>query len=188
MKDGPTRRFIKRLARWRYQLDLGFTRQIQRWRGEGPLYELRGHCTGCGACCETPSIQVSRLAYHLKTVRWLFLAWHRHINGFELVAKDRLQHTFIFRCTHYDPATGQCDSYDSRPGICRDYPRNLIDDPNPVFLDRCGYYPYARNADLIRDSFADLGLSPEQQAKLEAQFRITDPPQRHQSPDSPDAA
>ena len=60
------------------------------------------------------------------------------MNGFELVRSDEESWTFVFRCTHFDPATRSCDSYGSRPGLCRDYPRLLLWQPNPELLPGCG--------------------------------------------------
>ena len=68
------------------------------------------------------------------------------MNGFALVSRDPGTRVFVFNCTHFDRATRACDSYDSRPGMCRDYPRNLLDQPNPEMLPGCGYRPVARNA------------------------------------------
>lgn len=174
MTDGPGRRVLKRLALIRYAIDLKATRAILRLKGE-PRFVLGGACTGCGGCCETPMIPVWPLFFHLRSARWLILAWHRVINGFAFIGADRPTHTFVFRCTHYEPGTKRCDSYDSRPGMCRDYPANLLYDPNPEFLPTCGFCPVARNADLIRESFQDLDLPPEKKAELEHRFHVRPP-------------
>jgi Fe-S-cluster containining protein len=175
MRDGWLRRTVKRMARWRYQTDLAATRWIMARRGEGTPYVLRGTCTGCGACCETPMIHVNRWVYHARVLRWAILTWHRVVNGFEHIASDRGQHAFVFRCTHYDPVTRQCDAYDSRPGMCRDYPRNLLDLPNPEFLPACTHYAFARDAETIRASLRELALPPDKLAELERQFRVAEP-------------
>jgi Fe-S-cluster containining protein len=180
MRDGLVRRLVKRVAAWRYGVDLACTRAWARWRGEAPRYELHGRCTGCGACCETPMIHVNRWVYHTRTLRALILWWHRVVNGFEYLGGDRQQHAFIFRCTHLDPVTKQCDSYDSRPGLCRDYPRNLLDDPNPQFLPACGHCAMATNADEIRASLRDLNLPADRLAALERQFHVAPAPLPHQ--------
>jgi Fe-S-cluster containining protein len=174
MQDGPVRKVIKCLALSRYVIDLAVTRAILRLRGE-PRFVLRGACTGCGGCCQTPMVHVAPVCFHLQTTRWLILTWHRVVNGFAYLGEDRATHTFTFRCTHYDPQTRRCDSYASRPGLCRDYPRNLLYDPNPHFIEGCGFYPLAKNAELIRESFKDLDLPPEKRKELERNFRIRGP-------------
>ncbi len=189
MRDGAVRRVVKRLARWRYGCDLAITRWIRRLRKEAPELELAGHCNGCGACCETPMIYLNRWLFYARSVRWAVLGWHRWINGFEYLGEDRSQHAFIFRCTHYDTLTGQCDSYESRPGMCRDYPRNLLDSPAPEFLTPCSFYPRARNADEIVASLRDLNLPPERLAELEIKFYVAPPlhlvPDRNGDDDGP---
>jgi hypothetical protein len=102
----------------------------------------------------------------------MFLAWQGHVNGFELVARDVAHRAFVFRCTHFDWGTRSCDSYDSRPGMCRDYPRALLYQPNPEMLPGCGYRPLARNAAGLRAALAPLPLTPEQRDKLEKGLRL----------------
>ncbi|MGD8897613.1 MAG: hypothetical protein PVJ73_16395, partial [Acidobacteriota bacterium] len=58
------------------------------------------------------------------------------------------------------------DSYESRPGMCRDYPRLLLWQPNPGLLPGCGYRAVVPNADGLRESLARLDLTPEQREKL----------------------
>jgi uncharacterized protein len=100
-------------------------------------------------------------------LRRAFLAWQRRVNGFELVSRDAARRTFVFDCTHFDRKTRSCDSYASRPGMCRDYPRLLLWQPNPELLPGCGYRPVAPNAAALRESLARVSLTPEQRAKLE---------------------
>ena len=84
MKDGPIRRTIKRIARFRYRVDLWVARAVRR-RTHPPRYRLAGECNGCGACCETPMIQTNAIFFRLRTTRWLILTWHRLVNGFEFI-------------------------------------------------------------------------------------------------------
>jgi Fe-S-cluster containining protein len=72
---------------------------------------------------------------------------------------------FIFRCTHWDPATRRCDSYESRPGMCRDYPRAHLWTGNPEFLPGCGYRAVAPGAAAMIAALRAEGLEGE---KLEA--------------------
>ena len=83
-------------------------------------------------------------------MRELFLGWQRVVNGFELIEVDEEEALFVFRCTHFDWRTRKCGSYASRPFMCRDYPRALLDQPWPVLFDACGFRPIARNADQMR--------------------------------------
>jgi len=165
MRDGPFRRGLKRVARANFAVNLHATRAWRRLWGDRP-HRLGGDCRRCARCCEAPAIQVGRLAWHLPLLRRLFLSWQRKVNGFELQARDMGSRSFVFRCTHFDPATRSCDSYDSRPGICRDYPRLLLWQPSPELLPGCGYRPVARNAAGLRRALAVRDLSPEQRRRL----------------------
>jgi hypothetical protein len=171
MRDGPFRRAIKRLARWHYEGDLALYRRWRRLRGERP-FVLGGACRRCAACCEAPAILVGRLTRSLRSVRWLFLTWQRHVNGFELVEEVPRSRTFVFRCTHFDRETRSCDSYASRPGMCRDYPRLLLWQPNPELLPGCGHRAIAANAAGLREALAPLDLSPKQREMLRRGLRL----------------
>jgi len=135
MKDGAVRRAVKRVALWNFQVNLALHRAIERRRGLD-LHQLGGECGRCARCCEAPGIQVGRAVWYLPLLRRLFLAWQEHVNGFVLTGRERNGRAFIFRCTHFDWATRSCDSYDSRPGMCRDHPRVLLAQPDPEFLRR----------------------------------------------------
>jgi hypothetical protein len=165
MRDGVLRSAVKRVARWHYQWELRAARGLARLRGERP-HLLAGECRRCAACCEAPAIAVGRLTFGLRSLRRAFLAWQRLVNGFELVGEDARRRTFVFRCTHFDPAARACDSYSSRPGMCRDYPRLLLWQPRPVFLPGCGYRARPPNAERLADTLARLDLRPEQREKL----------------------
>ncbi|HLL53452.1 MAG TPA: YkgJ family cysteine cluster protein [Myxococcaceae bacterium] len=171
MKDGPIRRVIKRLALLRYAIDLRVTRLVLRTRGE-PHYKLAGSCNGCGKCCETPVVQASRPVFRVRSLRWLALWWHRVVNGFELINEDPRFKLFVFRCTHYDPVTKLCDSYDSRPGMCRDYPRNLLYSPLPEFPAECGFYAVYKKAAQLRQSLEQANLPPEKLQQLVEKLRL----------------
>jgi hypothetical protein len=165
MRDGVVRRTVKRLARFHFEANLLLHRRWRRWRGERP-FVLGGDCRRCAACCEAPAIAVSRIVWFMPFVRRLFLSWQRFVNGFELEGSDRANRTFVFRCTHFDPRTRSCDSYDSRPGICRDYPRALLDQPSPELLPGCGYRPVSLRAGAWSAALARQPLSREQREKL----------------------
>ena len=165
MRDGRARRALKRVALWNFRLNVAAQRAVRRWRGR-EAYRLDGECRRCAACCEAPGIQVGRLVWYLPTLRRLFLWWQRRINGFELTGSQASQRVFVFRCSHFDWATRCCDSYESRPGICRDYPRALLDQPSPELLPGCGYRPVAARAEALAAALARHLLSDEQREKL----------------------
>lgn len=169
MKDNVIKKSIKTIALIRYRFDLGITRFILKIKGE-PTYNMQGKCSECGACCETPMIRTFALFFYLKSLHWLYLKWHRKINGFELICEDRKKRTFIFKCTHFNPETKQCDSYSSRPGMCRDYPRNILYNIPPDFLPTCTFSPIAKNADQISESLEKLELPPGKLKKIKKKF------------------
>jgi Fe-S-cluster containining protein len=168
MKDGLLRRIVKRIALLRYTVDLGITRRL---RG-APHFVLRGTCGGCGRCCETPSIPVRPLFFRLRLTRWIILEWHRLVNGFEYVDEDRKRRLLVFHCTHFDAVTRRCDAYESRPGLCRDYPRNLLYSSKPDLFPECGFYALHRNAAGFRDALERLDLPPEKLAELKEKLHL----------------
>ena len=117
-------------------------------------------------CCEAPTLRVGRLVRSFASLSRAFLWWQEKVNGFVLVTRDDRAGAFVFRCTHFDPALRACDSYDSRPGVCRDYPRHLLWQPGPELFPACGYRPVARNAAALRSALAGRGLTPEQESRL----------------------
>jgi hypothetical protein len=171
MKDGLWRRAVKRMARWNFRVELGLQRAWRRARGERP-WPLGGRCQRSGGCCEAPTIAVGRLVWSLPRVRQVFLAWQKHVNGFELVREDCRGQALVFHCTHFDRATRSCDSFDSRPGMCRDYPNVLLWQPRPEFLPGCGYRALTPNAAGLRQALDRLDLTPEQREKLRKGLRL----------------
>lgn len=155
-----------------YAVDARLSRWLQS-RHDGPSsYELRGTCNHCGACCVTPTIALPTLMYRLRTVRRLVIAWHRHVNRFELLQEDRAARALVFRCPHLDREHHRCRCYRSRPGMCRDYPRSLVLTATPEFFETCGYYARYRNADAMRAALAESGLPPEKLAELEERLHL----------------
>jgi hypothetical protein len=133
---------------------------------------LLGDCRRCAACCEAPTIAVGAVIWSLAPARRLFLWWQRRVNGFELARTEEESWSFVFRCTHFDRAARTCDSYDSRPGICRDYPRLLLWQPNPELLGGCGYRARPPNAEGLKVALSRLQLSDEQREKLRRGLRL----------------
>ncbi len=171
MQDGPLRAGIKWIARTRFVFDLTITRAIRKLRGELG-FELRGECECSGDCCETPMIQVHPVLYYGKIFKRLFLAWQRQVNGFEFLRAERDGYVFIFSCTHFDRETRRCDSYATRPGWCRDYPRAQLFSTHPQFLPGCGYFAWSKNADCLRDALKRADLTAEQRAEIERRLRL----------------
>jgi len=173
MRDGRVRRALKRLALANFVLSVHATRAFRLLRGERPL-RLGGDCRRCARCCEAPGIAVGRLVWYVPLLRRGFLAWQARVNGFELTGRDRASRTFVFRCSHFDAATRSCDSYDSRPGMCRDYPRLLLWQPAPEMLPGCGYRPLAWNAARLKKALAAQELTPDQRARLTRDLFLDD--------------
>ena len=173
MKDGIIRKAIKKIALSFYMIDLKSTREIRRLRDD-PLYHLGGSCNQCGACCKSPMIQIFPPFFYLKSIRRLIIMWHRLVNGFEYIGKNYKSQILIFRCTHWNSETKVCDSYNTRPGMCRDYPRNLIYSTNPIFLDECSYYAIDKNADRLGAALGELHLSPKKLEMLKRKLHISD--------------
>lgn len=165
MRDGPARRTIKAFALGVYNVRLALHRSQKRASGDIP-YELGGACVLCAKCCEAPGIQLGRVLWYFPLLQRAFLLWHRHVNGFEMVEKSRADRGFIFRCTHFDPKTRRCDSYHSRPGMCRDYPRALLEQANPELFEGCGFKPVARDRVQLLRALEEQPLSDEQRARL----------------------
>jgi Fe-S-cluster containining protein len=165
MRDGLLRRAIKWVARLNHGADPAIQRAMLRARGREP-FVLKGECRRCAQCCEAPGIQVGRLVWYSRILRAAFLGWQKHVNGFALVEARRSIRCFIFRCTHFDEATRTCDSYDSRPGACRDYPRLLLYQPSPEMMPGCGYRAVAKNAAGLEAELRARNLPEEQLIKL----------------------
>jgi Fe-S-cluster containining protein len=171
MRDGPLRRALKRVALWGFRANLAVHRTRLRSRGERP-WTLGGGCRRSGGCCEAPAIAVGRTLWSTPGARRLFLGWQRRVNGFGFVSADERAHVLVFRCSHFDRATRSCDSYDSRPGMCRDYPRNLMWQPNPELLPACGYRAIPSNAAGLRAALDAAELSPHQRERLRKGLRL----------------
>lgn len=165
MRDNFPRRVLKRLALAVFEFDLAFERKWKPNR-EKPLFDLGGSCRRCAGCCEAPAISVFWPVRRFRSLRAIFLGWQKHVNRFHLVRDDKLLQAFVFRCEHFDRKTRSCDSYDTRPGLCRDYPRRLMYLPNPEMLEGCGYKPIALGASRMMNALKRQNLTPEQMEKL----------------------
>jgi hypothetical protein len=165
MRDGLTRRVAKSVALAWFYATVGVDRLLARLARRSP-FRLGGGCKRCAACCEAPAIRVGWLTWWMPSLRRAFLAWQRCVNGFELQGSDADARIFVFRCTHFDPQTRRCDSYASRPGMCRDYPRALLYQPHPDLLPGCGYRPIRRDAKRMLHILDGQALTSEQRAKL----------------------
>ena len=169
MRDGALRRAIKRVALVVHDARLAIHRQQADRR-----YDLGGECGRCSACCEEPAMQVSRLTWYFPFARHVFLAWHRHVNGFELAESHRNDRILVFHCTHFDRDAHACDTYETRPGMCRDYPRLLLEHANPDFLEGCGFRALPRNRAELVQILREHEVSPEQMQKIREGLDLDD--------------
>jgi len=171
VKDTVALSLVKRLVRLFWLVD-GVLRRVliprRRWR----YWRLEGTCNACGSCCVEPSIHVGPITWHLPLARQLLVAWHARINGFMYDGQDEKHHELIFRCTHYQPTSQRCDSYASRPSMCRDYPRTLLAQAWPELFPSCGYRVRLRKAEQLRRGIEATSLSPEAKAQLRRKLRI----------------
>jgi len=172
MRDGPFLSVFKRITAGCYAVDVRISRWIAAWREGREQYVLRGACNDCGKCCETPMVIVPLAIYRINLSRRLCLWWHHHVNGFVYIGEDPESSAFIFRCTHWDVDRRRCDSYATRPGMCRDYPLPLLQSSKPDFFSECGFYPVYRNADAMREALEDLDLSPEKLEELTEKLHL----------------
>jgi uncharacterized protein len=171
VRDGALRRSLKAAARVLFWLNHTLDRRLRRFRGERS-HLLAGACKRCARCCEAPAIRANAAVWHLRTLRSAFVWWQERVNGFELadtVAGGRL---FVFRCTHFDWSTRSCDSYASRPGMCRDYPRALLFQVSPEMLPGCGYRALPPNAEGLRVALEAQGLDQGQLERLKKDLHL----------------
>ena len=163
MYDNLPRRILKRLALAAFEFDLAVETKLRK---DKPQFELGGSCQKCARCCEAPAISVFWPFRKFRSLRALFLGWQKHVNRFHLVREDKLLRAFVFRCGHFDRKTRRCDSYETRPGMCREYPRRLMYQPNPELLEGCGYRPVAFGASRMMSALRRQNLTAEQMEKL----------------------
>jgi len=156
---------VKAAARGAFFLNLWADR-ARRGLGGPPPFVLGGECRRCAVCCEAPAIRVHAVVLLAPLLRRAFLWWQERVNGFVLVEAQRARRTFVFRCTHFDAAARACDSYDSRPGMCRDYPRAQMAQAHPELLPGCGYRPIAQGAARMLRVLDGQALTDEQRARL----------------------
>jgi len=179
LQDSPLKAAVKLVARIRYLADLKLTRRIKALSGE-PHYRLVGSCNRCGQCCRTPVIPVYPLIFYLPFVKRMVIAWHRAVNGFELIREVRREGLLVFSCTHWDRDSRLCDAYKSRPGMCRDYPGNLVYAADPELFETCGYRAVLKNASQWSRALDEADLPVETREQLKASLHILpDPVENH---------
>jgi uncharacterized protein len=171
VKDSARLALLKRLIVALWRVEFWLRRGWARLRGRR-RWQLVGSCRQCGRCCVEPSIAGGLLTWFLPPVRSFFLAWQARINGFVLHACDEETRSFSFTCTHYDPATKRCDSYGSRPAMCRDYPRLLLEQPWPVLFDECGFRVRLLRSEGLRAQIDATSLSDAAKAELRRKMRL----------------
>lgn len=171
MRDGIIRRAVKLAARCVYGLGAwiydGGNRIVFK-----PQYELGGACARTGQCCVRPRIKVGYLTQKFVLYRRLWLWWQRVVNGFIFDGEEDGGRLHAFICTHYDAETRSCDSYDSRPGMCRHYPRLLLNQVEPNFHPGCGYRAVNVYADQLKAKLKQLRLDEEKVRKLEKDLHV----------------
>ncbi len=167
MVDPLPIRLLKAVVRGAWTLEYAVRRTLQPSR-----YALAGACGGCAKCCERPSIRTGLFTRRLRRLRSAFVLWQRWVNGFELVEVDQQAQHFVFRCTHFDRGTRRCDSYASRPFLCRDYPRALLDQPWPELFPECGFRPLAKNAEAMLADLERRGIPEEKRGELERRLYL----------------
>lgn len=167
MVDGPLLRALK----WVVRLAWAAEWAIRRRADPGP-WTLAGACRRCAKCCEEPAIRVGRLTFAFAPLRALVLGWQRRVNGFVLVRADAEARAFRFRCTHFEPVTRTCDSYASRPFMCRDYPRALLAQPWPELFEGCGYRVRLRRAEGLAEALDRADLPEAERAELKRKLRL----------------
>ncbi len=171
MRDGPFHSAVKRVLARAYLRDVDRRRARAARRGQ-LHWELAGACEGCGSCCEAPTIQVGSMMFFLPLVSRVWLWWQRVVNGFIVVDRLREERAFVFRCTHFDPATRKCDSYDARPGMCRDYPRMQLEAPMPELFDRCGHKVVAKGGAQMIEALRARGIEGEQLVQITTRLKL----------------
>jgi Fe-S-cluster containining protein len=164
--DGLLLGALKAVVRWIF-----LTSAAMRRRRGFSRYVLAGDCNQCAVCCEQPRLMVDWFTWNVQPFRRLFLAWQRAVNGFELVAAEP-RHVFAFRCRYFDTQTRACTSYKTRPGMCRDYPRFLLEQPDPVFFSECGYRAVAANASRLLRIVNRADLSDEKREEMKRRLRL----------------
>jgi hypothetical protein len=172
MTDGPGLRVLKAVVRALWTVEYTVRRGWARVRGRR-RFRLGGACGGCARCCERPAIRGGPLTFHLPLLRRAFLWWQRRVNGFELVEADAENELWVFRCTHFDWKTRRCDSYASRPFLCRDYPRAQLDRAWPELFPECGFRPVDTRGAGLREALARTDLSEEARRELERKLYLS---------------
>ena len=165
MRDNFAQRAIKNTLRHYYFFTLWIQRQHLKRKGR-PKYILTGNCEGCGKCCENPAIKVGFLVTYLKSFRAIYVLWQKKINGFVYQRQNVEDQVLYFTCNHWDAQTKRCDSYDSRPGMCRDYPRNLLYSSVPDFFEECGFKPLDKNAAKFKLALDKVPLDEDKKKKI----------------------
>jgi len=171
VRDSIFLRFVKYVARCVYGTGI-----YLHYRGHHLIfkdeYELGGGCARTGQCCERPVVRVGFIALTFPFYLQAFLFWQKHINGLIFVGTDGSPRDLAFRCTHYDRETKSCDSYESRPGMCRDYPRVLLLQTKPGFHQGCGYRAINRDSEALKKHIRSMGLTRETVEHLERELYV----------------
>lgn len=95
-------------------------------------YEIEGNCNKCGNCCREIRSDGLKNEKELKFMQLIF----PHYKRFYIKGKDK-NNNIILSCK-YLTSDGKCSVYNTRPKLCRDYPKKSIS-LNLAMPNGCGY-------------------------------------------------
>lgn len=97
-----------------------------------------GSCIRCGACCDTPTVDLPRFYFRFPHLIELLIRWHEFWYGFSRHETRIETSQLVFTCDHLQPDRS-CDDYRHRPQMCRDYPEIRTWFTKPDFFPSCGF-------------------------------------------------
>lgn len=95
-------------------------------------YEIVGSCNKCGQCCKEIRAYGMKTEKDLKIMQFLF-PWYKR---FYILRTDE-KGDIVLSCKHIKD-NGECNIYNLRPFVCRNYPKKRINF-NSEMIDGCGY-------------------------------------------------
>jgi hypothetical protein len=107
-------------------------------------YEMKGSCKQRGVCCENIGVGLTPLLWNWPKLRYTIGKWYCFVYNFSLVGENEDKRVLVFRC-HY-LKNKLCSVYNTRPFLCRNYPKPRFFG-KPTVLPGCGFY-YRKRKDL----------------------------------------
>ena len=95
-------------------------------------YKIEGNCNKCGNCCRNIRAYGLKNEKELKFMQFIF----PHYKRFFIRGVDE-SNNIILSCKYLN-TNGECNVYNNRPKLCRDYPKKSIF-LNLNMPDGCGY-------------------------------------------------